>query len=351
MTKRQISSLACTAIVVASVTGAAPSAAARSTHVVHPGESVQAAVDAAKPGDTVLLAPGSYRESVLITTSGLTLRGSGRTTVLGPASSPTGVCATAGHGICVAGTDAAPVTDTTIRSLTLRGFKKNGLWATRTDRLRVRRVTAENNGQWGIAAERSIRSVLRHNTARGNGDAGLFVANTVDAEQGATDTRGTVIRGNVLTGNRIGVTVRRLRNLVVEHNEMTTNCAGLFVVGDESKPRAGALTVRRNHVHENNSYCPKTPRLPFLQGSGIVLTGAEETLVTQNRVVDNEGASPLSGGIVLFKSIVGAPNERNTISHNLALGNLPADLINGDTGTGNTFDANICAVSQPAGLC
>lgn len=351
MTKRQISTLACTAVVAASVLGAAPSAAATSLHMVFPGQSVQAAIDAARPGDTVFLTPGVFRESVRITTSGLTLRGSGRTTVLMPAATPTGACATAGHGLCVEGTGAAPVKDTAVRSLTLAGFKKNGLWASRTDRLSVRGVTAENNGQWGIATERSIHGVLRGNTARGNGDAGVFVANTVDTEQGATDTGGTVIRDNLLTGNRIGVTVRRLRNLVVEHNDITTNCAGVFVVGDESKPRAGALTVRGNHVHENNSYCPKTPRLPFLQGSGIVLTGAEETRVTQNLVVGNQGASPLSGGIVLFKSLVGALNERNTVSGNVVHGNTPADLVDGDTGTGNTFAANLCAGSRPAGLC
>ncbi len=332
--------------------GAAPSATAHTMHLVRPGQSIQSAVDAARPGDTVFLTPGTYRESVRITTSGITLRGAGRTTVLMPAADPAGnACATAGHGICVAGTDAAPVTGTAVRSLTLSGFKKHGLWASRTDRLTVRGVTAEKNGQWGIATERSVRSVLRDNTARNNADAGLFVSNTTDTEQGAIDARGTVIEGNRMTGNRIGVTVRRLRNLVVQHNDVTANCAGVFVVGDESKPRAGALTVRGNYVHENNRYCPKTPRLPYLQGSGIVLTGAEETLITANWVEDNRGASPLSGGIVLFKSFVGALNERNTVKYNVAQGNAPADLVNGDTGAGNTFQANLCTGSQPAGLC
>ncbi|MEU6986722.1 right-handed parallel beta-helix repeat-containing protein [Streptomyces sp. NPDC046324] len=353
MTKRQIAYLACTVALVTSGLGAAaPTAEHRTVHRVKPGESIQQAVDAAKPGDTVVLSPGTYRESVRITTSNVTLRGSTVfPTVLVPDAADTDVCAKAGHGICVTGTDGNPVEGVTVRSLTVRGFAKNGLWASRTDRLKVHRVTAEKNGNWGIAQERSVRSVLSHNIARDNADAGLFVSNTTDTEAGAVDAQGTVITRNRVSGNRIGVTVRRLRNLTVDRNEATGNCAAVFVVGDESTPRAGAMSLRRNYIHSNNKHCPKTPRLPFLQGSGIVLTGAEETLVAKNRIEDNVGASPLSGGIVLFKSFVGALNERNEIRDNVVLRNGSADLANRDTGKGNTFSGNTCEISEPAGMC
>ncbi|MCB8905465.1 MULTISPECIES: nitrous oxide reductase family maturation protein NosD [unclassified Streptomyces] len=354
MTKRQIAYLACTVTLVVSGMGAAaPAAGHRTVHRVKPGESIQKAVDAAKPGDTIVLSPGTYRESVRITTSNLTLRGSTVfPTVLVPGKAAADdTCATAGHGVCVTGTADRPVEGVTVRSLTLQGFTKNGLWASRTDRLKIHRVTAEKNGNWGIALERSVRTALTHNVARNNADAGLFVSNTTDTEAGAVDAQGTVISHNRVSGNRIGLTVRRLRNLTVERNEATGNCAAVFVVGDESTPRAGAMTLRRNNIHDNNKHCPKTPRLPFLQGSGIVLTGAEETLVAENRIVDNVGASPLSGGIVLFKSFVGALNERNEIRDNVVLRNGSADLANRDTGQGNTFRGNTCGVSEPAGMC
>lgn len=361
MTKRQMAYLACTAAVIAACTaaviasglGAAPAADHRTVHWVNPGESIQKAVNSAQPGDTVALSPGTYHESVRVTVPNLTLRGSGApSTVIVPGTaSGDSTCAKAGNGICVTGTDSSPVKGVTVSSLTLRGFAKQGLWASGTDRLTVQAVTSEKNGQWGIAQERSVRGVFRHNTAQNNGDAGLFLSNTANTEEGARDTLGTVVSDNRLAGNRIGVTIRRLRNLTVDHNEATGNCAAVFVVGDENKPHVGALSVRRNYVHANNKLCPKTPRLPSLQGSGIVLTGAEKTLVAQNRVEDNVGTSPLSGGIVLFKSFVGALSEHNEIRDNVVLRNGKADLANRDPGKGNTFHGNTCARSEPAGMC
>jgi hypothetical protein len=353
MTKRQMAYLACTAAVTASLLGAAPSAEHQTVHWVKPGGSIQKAVNSAHSGDTVVLSPGTYHESVRITVSNLTLRGYGaRSTVIVPGKA-SGSCAKAGNGICVTGTDKKRVKGVTVSSLTLRGFAKQGLWASGTDRLTVQGVVAEKNGQWGIAQERSVRGAFRYNLARNNGDAGLFLSNTVSTEEGARDAQGTVVSHNLLSGNRIGVTVRRLRNLTVDHNEATGNCAAVFVVGDENKPHVGALSVVRNYIHANNKFCPKTPRLPFLQGSGIVLTGAEKTLVAENRVEDNVGTSPLSGGIVLYKSFVGAVNEHNEIRNNVAQRNGKADLANRDRAKGkrNTFHDNTCAHSEPAGLC
>ncbi|MFF3963696.1 nitrous oxide reductase family maturation protein NosD [Streptomyces griseorubiginosus] len=361
MMRFHISYLACAAAIIGAALTAAPTAAAhqtthqtrhQTTRLVFPGQSIQRAVDAAQPGDTVLVTPGTYRESVTVSTPGLTLRGTGRETVIEPGTTKAAdSCAEHGNGICVLGTKDRDVEGVTVASLTVRKFTGTGVFAMATDGLTVRNVTAVNNGVWGIAQERSVRGLFVKNTARDNGDAGLFLANTIKEEAGAADTQGTVVEHNRLEGNRIGVTVRRLRNLTVAENHLTGNCAGVFVVGDENKPRAGALTVRDNTVADNNKSCPATARLEALQGSGIVLTGTEDTLVTGNHVTGNAGTSSLSGGIVLFKSFVGTPGERNRITDNTLEGNAPADLVDTDTGHDNTFTGNACTASRPAGLC
>ncbi|MFD7868192.1 nitrous oxide reductase family maturation protein NosD [Streptomyces sp. NPDC057682] len=329
-------------------------AAATSGHVVRPGQSIQAAVDAARPGETIVVEPGTYRESVLITTPGITLRGAGDRTVIEPgegAARTGNACAKAGNGICVLGTAGHTVDGVTLRSLSVAGFTRSGVWASWTDRLEVRSVTSAGNGVWGIAQQRSTRSDVRDNHAYGNGDAGIFVANSVDEEGGATDTGGTRVRGNTLSDNRIGFTARRVRNLSARDNTLTANCTGVFVVGDEGTPHAGDMSIRSNRITGNNKFCAATERLPALQGSGIVLTGTETTEVRSNVIRDNVGATPLSGGIVLFKSFVGAKNNDNTITGNVVLGNGPEDVADRDTGTGNRLTGNVCGTSAPAGLC
>jgi nitrous oxidase accessory protein NosD len=420
------------AAVVAAAAGAAmaparaadaPAGSGGTWHVVHAGQSVQAAVDAAAPGDTVFLLPGTYRGTVRIGTPGVTLRGSGAgRTVLtpaagdatapttpapsasvpsspapsapapsaspsapvpaagpaasgaptrdgapatapsqasgaapsaGPSEAPAGSapsggagCSQPGSGVCVTGASGVGVSD-----LTVSGFATYGVWASSADRLTVSGVHADTNGLYGIAQERSVRSRFTGNEASGNGEAGLFVANTVSEEGGATDTQGTLIRGNTLKDNHMGLVVRRLRDVTVERNTMTGNCAGAFLVGDENTPRAGDITVERNTVTDNNAYCAATARLPYVQGAGIVLTGVEDTRVSGNTVTGNVGTSPLSGGIVLFPSFTGGPSDDITVSDNTMTGNGPADLADSDHGTGNTFTGNDCKVSVPVGRC
>ncbi|MEW9518079.1 right-handed parallel beta-helix repeat-containing protein [Streptomyces tubercidicus] len=351
MVLRQMKYMGCVAAMMIGGLGAASPCDAPGRHVVHAGESIQHAVNRARPGDTIIVRPGVYRESVQINKSRLRLIGAGHKTVITPSGRRSqNACGKSGNGICVVGKHR--LRDVTIRSLTVRGFKKTGIWASRTDRLVVHHVTVRKNGVWGIAQEKSIRGVFRDNSAIDNGDAGIFLANKTREEGGGSDTRGAVISDNYLAGNRIGVTIRRVRNLTVSYNTMTRNCGGVFVVGDESRPQAGALTVRNNSIYKNNKYCAGNSRLPHIQGSGIVLTGAEHVLVRRNVIRDNHGKSPLSGGVVLFHSFVKVLNHHNVVSDNIVLHNRPVDLANRDLpGKGNRFIHNVCRTSEPAGLC
>src|SRR5689334_21160187 len=93
------SAAACLAIV--GVTLATAGTAAAKTIVVHPGESIQAAVDAASPGDTVQVKSGKYAETVAITTDRITLKTKGATIVPPDKTNPR--CFNAPLGICVLG--------------------------------------------------------------------------------------------------------------------------------------------------------------------------------------------------------------------------------------------------------
>jgi parallel beta-helix repeat protein len=361
MTTRRVSTVAAVATTVVIALNvvpaalAAPSTEGSARQVVTAGQSIQAAVDRAAPGGEIDVMPGTYHGSVQITTPGLTVRGMGPSTVLVPSTNGSeNACSRAGHGVCVAGTDHHGVADVHLADLTVQGFRRNGVNASYADRLRVTGLIASDNGEQGISEERSVRGLFRDNTAFDNGQAGIFLANTVNSEAGAIDTQGTRVIHNRLTDNRFGVVLRRVRDLSVEANLVSANCGGVFVVGDENVPRAGDLDVADNQVIANNKHCAASSRLPVIQGTGILLTGTDHARVTGNQVIDNAGTSPMSGGIVLFGSIVGVHNTGAAVSDNVAVGNGPADLAVRDTkGTGNTLAGNTCASSVPdsAGGC
>jgi Right handed beta helix region len=261
-------------------------------------------------------------------------------------------CAAAGNGICVTGTAQQPVQEVRIESLAIQGFAADGIHASDTDRMAVEHVTVQENGRYGISQEMSTRAVISHNHVTDNTQQGIFLANSATKEAGALDTKGTVVSDNTLSGNRIGLTVRRVRAMDIQDNVVTGNCGGVFVVGDENIPRAGDLDIRNNEITANNKFCAANDRLPFIQGTGILLTGTEDARVTANQVRDNVGTSPLSGGIVLYPSMMGAPNVRNQVTGNVLSGNGPSDLADRDsTGSANTFTTNTCKVSEPAGRC
>src|SRR5947208_2262863 len=109
----------------------AAAASARATIVVNPGQSIQAAVNHAQPGDTVLVKPGVYHQAVTIRRDGVTLRGSGDFlggTVIKPPSGgvhnlcasafgPTGVCILAKKVDVTTGAVIKPVYNDTVTGL------------------------------------------------------------------------------------------------------------------------------------------------------------------------------------------------------------------------------------------
>jgi hypothetical protein len=71
-------------VLVASMFGLAPAGAAE--FVVHPGESIQAALLAAPPGSTITVRDGVYHEAVTLTDDGMKVRASGA--ILEPPTTP-----------------------------------------------------------------------------------------------------------------------------------------------------------------------------------------------------------------------------------------------------------------------
>jgi hypothetical protein len=358
--RRFITTALVTGLGAALTVASAASASVSKTIVVGPGQSIQAAVNQANPGDTVLIKAGVYHQTVQIRKDGITLRGSGDFpggTVLEPPASPpktlcnqafgtTGVCILAKRVNTRTGEVITPVTHDTVTALMVTGMPASGVFGYGTDNLVVTRVTALNDGEYGISRFESTDSVFANDTAIGNDEAGFYVGDSPLAY--------SVVRDSRASGNLFGIFIRHARHVTVQGNHLQGNCQGVIVLDDGEPGGAGNATIEHNSVNKNNKFCPAGEDSPALQGGGILLLGATRTLVTGNSVAGNTGKQINSGGIVVAsaKQLSGGSNPNfDTIARNTAFRDHPADLLWDGTGTGVTFTGNHCATSLPAGLC
>ena len=111
--------------------------------------TIQNGVDAANPGDLVLIDKGEYNEAVFVTTPSVTLRGVDRNAVILDGKFELGT------GIMVGGNGVA------IENMTARNYTLNGFFWTGVQGFRGSYLTAYNNGDYGIYAFGSTRRAVR----------------------------------------------------------------------------------------------------------------------------------------------------------------------------------------------
>ncbi|MGY1916253.1 right-handed parallel beta-helix repeat-containing protein [Blastococcus sp. SYSU DS0973] len=337
---------------------------ARKDHEPPADYSIQAAVDAAGPGDTIHVPPGTYRESVTIREDGISLRSHG--VVLEPAGAEATACdALDGpetdrvSGICILGeidlqtfTAGDRVSGVSIRGITVSGATGDGLVAVATEDLSVRDSRFTDNGGYGAASFVTEGTSFRGNKATGNAEAGFYIG---DSEKADAD-----VRGNYSADNEIGYFYRNASAGKMRGNVATGNCVGVLLLAGAPGPVTG-WEVRKNEVSANNTVCAGNPEdgIPPLSGAGMVLAGAQDVRVRDNVVRDNHSAaeSVVEGGVVVISTDSLAEAElvpgfapSGEVERNEAKGNEPADINWDGTGTVE-FGDNRCRTSIPGGLC
>ena len=251
-------------------------------HHVRAGESLQAAVDAARPGDTIQVGPGVYsappgaRAVVTVNTHELTLVGN-----LGAVIDAAG----ADFGL-LAGADRDPRREGCPAHAAVQGLRLRGFTFTRAARAGVHLVGVEryrashgfyiDNARHAVAAICSRDGRLDHNLASRHGGAAVDVSNGLTLR----------IDHNVLTHDGTGVAVQNSLNVVIRENWITNNGAGVLVAArpNHPVPTVENVSIERNWIVENNRPAPDGD-VPL--GTGILILGGDDVAVRENSVIDN----------------------------------------------------------------
>ena len=334
-------------------------------HQVALGQSIQRAIDAAQPGDTIVVAPGAYRENLTIQKDGITLQGAGDgesgTVLLAPATPNASPCNEFGevNGICVAGEFTlgsdevgAPIHGVHVSGLSVRGFSRFGVVVYNAIDTTVAHVDTGRNHRFGLVAFTVQGIQLLDNRSHDNGEGGFYIGDAPRAN--------AVIEGNEAYRNDqadgIGLFLRDVSHGVVRDNRLDSNCAGLLMVDTAEAGTVDGWQVSGNTVRRNTAACAPTDDIPVpLSGPGIALLGTSRTIVEDNVVTGNHptAETAFAAGILLASatSVGGGEPSATTVRRNVALQNGPADLVYDGSGSGNRVVANRCGTSMPSSLC
>ena len=259
---------------------ASSNASAGVIHVPSDFETIQAAVDAAQPGDIIQVSRGVYSEHVTVETSNIRLKGHGA--VIDGADSG-GV----GLGIHVLGAIEDPVSNVEIMGFIVQNFER-GIVLENVENSRVHGNEVRNNTDKdpedgcfnmadGIVLDNTRFSVVSQNNVNGNGHNGIFLirdssGNTVRANKSNGNGAQTIDPCGIVAGCGIQLSNGDNNDNDIIANETHRNAWGILL-GPSGGPMGNF--IGQNRSHEN-------PR------AGIALRGdADDNVVQQNNATGN----------------------------------------------------------------
>ncbi len=313
--------------------------------------TIQAAVDASKPGTLILIAPGTYKEAVVVSPkhSNIVIRGEDRATTIldGEFSSEAGK----ENGFKVFADGVA------IENMTVQNFSTNGFYWIGAKGYRGSYITAIRNGDYGIYAFDSVKGQFDHAYASGSPDAGFYIGQCYPCDALIVDSE-SEWNGLGYSGTNAG------GNLLIARSSWHDNRAGIVPnsgTGEKLYPQR-ETTIIGNSVYDNNN--AGTAAIEIAQvaiGNGILIAGGNDNLVERNRVenhtVSGIGVIPLPETVLNPDSTTAKDfgSKGNSVLANVVKKNL-YDLVSvtsltdaSDAGK-NCFAGNTYTTSSPTDI-
>jgi hypothetical protein len=282
---------------------AVSTAADAKVHRVNPGQSIQAAINGAAPGDTILVEPGIYRENpdsrygLRIQTENLRLIGkvvkgrgdAGKVRLVRNGRQETGIYAAPVGCEYDAVEGSCPLPDLRgfyVRGFTVEDFPRNGIQTRWVDGFEFVSNESARNLNNGIYPTLSANGLLKDNVSYGSLDTAMWVAASENVR----------VINNTLYASVIGFEITVSNNVWVTQNTIYDNTVGVGLfhpngAGNPPLPVMANWVIEHNDVRDNNrpNEAPPGTFQSFLPpGIGILLAGVSDHVIAKNTVADND---------------------------------------------------------------
>ena len=329
--------------------------------VVHKGQSIQSAINKAKPGSVIFIEPGIYKEALVVDKPNIKLIGkvslTGEEVVIkNPGNAENGIRVTGnGDGFALA-------------NVTVRNFLNNGVFLVNADNYVISHVKAINNKEFGIYPMQCNHGLIEFCIATGSADTGIYVDQSSDVK----------MQFNTAYANVIGLEVENSSNVEMAFNRSYNNVAGIVIAllpGNDIKTCSDIhmysnLVYKNNHENFGDSGELETS-IPV--GTGILILGADKTVAESNTVTGNDFTGIVTFSTMVLTVIAGVPPEeiladiepnpdntviaanilKNNGSNPPTIPDLPlpgVDLLYDGSGTDNCWKNNVYTTSYPSPL-
>ena len=237
---------------------------------VSPGGSIQAALDSANAGDTVVVKAGTYTGAITFKKNDVTLQGEAGATIDGAGS--------------------------TARGLVTFDGRSN---------IKIIGMTVTNAGGHGMYGGGGVSNItIQNNTVSNSKDGGIFVgdgSNVIIDGNTVTNNNGGASGGDIGQAANEGVTLFNIKTFEIMNNKVFGN----HEEGIDVKNGTTDGSIHNNMVYENN-------------GPNIYIDGASNTKVFSNMAYNAKGSS--KAGIGLAVESGGAASNLE-IYNNILYGN------------------------------